>query len=124
MCQDSLYAEHLRKYYHIRHAFQLPPGGNERGLADNTNREYDVVFIGTYEKPLLDAKWTQLERDFYDYILSHRELTFEKGLAQFLRLEEEQTYTKEFLQKLWTLVPVCRSVIRRNREQIIETRSF
>lgn len=121
LCQDAGYAEHIRRFYHIKNAMQFPPGGVDAGLSLNEEREYDVVFIGSYEKPQINQNWDTWKKDFYEYMLQHRALTFEEGLTRYLG-EQGQTVEDEELQHmLWELVSVCWAVVCANREEILET---
>lgn len=121
LCQDALYAEYLQKFYQIENARQLPPAGQDIGLSENVDREYDVVFIGTYMPPVDRQRWSEEQNAYYDYMMAHRSLTFEDGLSDFLGKDIEAMSQQEFVDRLHEMDPVCREVINRNRQEVMET---
>lgn len=121
LCQDALYAGYLRKFYQIENARQLPPAGRDMGLSHNMDRKYDVVFIGTYLPPADRQEWTGEQQAYYDYMMTHRSLTFEDGLCDFSGTDAETMGKQKFVDKLHEMEPVCRDVINRNRQDVMET---
>lgn len=121
LCQDALYARYLQRFYQIRNAKQLPPAGHDTGLSWNKDREYDVVFIGTYLPPVDRQEWTEEQKEYYDYMMTHRSLTFEDGLRDFLGIDAEAMEQQEFINRLHEMDPVCWEVINRNRQEVMET---
>lgn len=119
LCQDKYYAEHLQTYYRIKNAIQFPPAGRDGGYTENTDRPYDVVFIGTFNRPRTDSG-EDLQRAFYGYMLNHPRETFESGLRMFLAEQGVEPEEKKFLDMLWYMARICRDVIDFYRAKVIE----
>jgi spore maturation protein CgeB len=89
------------------------------------DRPYDFVFIGSCFED--NAEYLDKEqRAFYDYMLSHPELTFEQGLKEVLyagelKTEKEYFDKDEFIEKMIAMKPACRMVIGHFRQAVIET---
>jgi hypothetical protein len=85
LCQDEYYAEFMRKYYHIHNAIQFPPAGEDAGFISNKDREYDVVFIGSYH---MLGDWViqdEFQQEYYDYMIDNPAYTFEQGLENIFK---------------------------------------
>lgn len=118
--QDFKYAEYVLRYKNCKNVFYLPPGGRTTEK-QQTDKIYDVSFVGSYNLPVTDiAAWSDLEREYYEYMLSHTEETYFEGLDHYLREKEipyEEAALPEMLQKL---ALVCYAVNYQYRHQIIE----
>lgn len=125
LCQDMDYAKHITKYYGVKNAIQLSPGGVSIGLENNIEREYDLVFIGTYYSHEKDILVTDEEKAFYDFMLCHPTLNYEAGLMQHLKeIGEWEKYannSKAFLELLCGYHVVCRKVMHQIRGKIMST---
>lgn len=120
LCQDEYYAEFMRKYYHIHNAIQFPPAGEDAGLAGNSKRIYDIVFIGSYH--VLDEEVIQdeFQKVYYDYMMCNSSYTFEQGLDKLLKREGYVVDEEKFIDILCSLQNVCRKIVYDYRIKIIE----
>lgn len=120
LCQDVYNADYLKKYAHVKNAMQFPPAGIDAGLSDNKNRQFDVVFIGTYN-PVITLKMNQFETEFTDYLMNNPNKTFEAGLEEMLKNSGLIFNEDEFRQYMCLLHPVCRNIINYFRNAVVET---
>lgn len=121
LCQDQFYAQHLQRFYHVGHAIQFPPAGKDAGYAENTDRMYEIVFIGAYTRPDEGMMKNPFEQEFYEYMLANPNNTFEVGLTKFLGKKNIKIQEEEFLKLLWSLENVCRCVNWHFRKEVVET---
>ena len=84
LCQDKYYAEFMSKYYNINNAVQFPPAGKDAGFINNMKREYNIVFIGSYHTIDDCVIQDDFQREYYDYMISNPEYTFEQGLNNLI----------------------------------------
>ena len=117
LCQDENYAVLMRDYYHVQNAIQFPPAG-KKCLKGKQERCYDIVFIGTYFETDED-RLSGEERIFYDYMIVHPALTFERGLKELLIKNGKSITREEFADLMISLKPACRSVIGYFRTRVI-----
>jgi len=80
LCQDANYAEFVKKHFGLKHAIQFPPAGvcvEEM----SQEKEYDLVFIGSYlPRPNVDAS-DAFRNQLYQYMQEHVEATVEQGIC-------------------------------------------
>lgn len=120
LCQDEYYAEFMRKYYHIHNAIQFPPAGEDAGFISNKDREYDVVFIGSYH---VLGDWViqdEFQQEYYDYMICNPEYTFEQGLENILEARNIIVEKDKFVDILCSLQNVCRKIVYDYRIKVIE----
>ena len=119
LCQDSNYAEYLRKHFQLENAKQFPPAGVE---INNTYQEriYDLVFIGRYIiLPKADYD-TPFKQSFYQYMIQHPRATVEQGI-RYLWNEQGIPYDEAlFMQKVEEMKPVCHDLLQMYRHRIVE----
>lgn len=121
LCQDKYYAEFMRKYYNIENAIQFSPAGESAGFINNKNREYDIVFIGSYH---MLGDWViqdEFQMKYYNYMMYNPEYTFEQGLENVLKKEKINIDEEKFFEVLYSLQNVCRKIVYDYRIKIIET---
>lgn len=125
LCQDHYYAEYLKDFYGIQKAYHFPPAGVDAGYADNTDRECDLVFVGSYEAPHEAGHYSEKEKAYWEYMKAHPNLTFEEGLAELRGIslqeivDEEVSAKENFRAELEDLKEICRNLIRWNRDRIV-----
>ena len=120
LCQDKYYAEFMRKYYNIENAIQFSPAGESAGFINNKNREYDIVFIGSYH---MLGDWViqdEFQMKYYNYMMYNPEYTFEQGLENVLKKEKINIDEEKFLEVLYSLQNVCRKIVYDYRIKVIE----
>ena len=120
LCQDDYYAKHLKQFYHVKHALQLPPAGRECGHGPDVERCYDIVFVGTYKKPDMSCIQDTFQKEYFEYFIEHPRFTFEEGLQAILLQKNINIQKDKFLDILWSLLEVNRLVINCFRRAVIE----
>lgn len=119
LCHDMDYAEYISRHYRIKNVHIMPPAGHTQVWQEG-ERPYDIVYIGKY----LPESEVQLEgeyRQYYDYMLSHPEMTFSDGLQGMLQemgKPELMSRSKEIFQNL---NPLCQRVINYYKKRVIDT---
>ena len=121
LCQDEFYADYIRRYNNVKNAIQFPPAGRDAGMSDNTERTYDVVFIGVYNKLECGEINDPFKKGFFEYMMNHASKTFESGYREYLKNAGKDLNEAEFVSSLKTMSDVCRKVINYSREKVIET---
>lgn len=120
LCQDKYYAEFMRKYYNIENAIQFSPAGESANFINNKNREYDIVFIGSYH---MLGDWViqdEFQMKYYNYMMYNPEYTFEQGLENVLKKEKINIDEEKFFEVLYSLQNVCRKIVYDYRIKVIE----
>ncbi|MGN0385624.1 MAG: glycosyltransferase [Lachnospiraceae bacterium] len=120
LCQDANHAKLIQDYYHTENAIQFPPGGISHldPMDINSDRPFDIVFVGSYFQDHNSALSIE-QKNFYEFMVEHPSLTFEKALCEILKISEDESHTEEFIGKMRELKPACRAVIGFFREKII-----
>lgn len=121
LCQDSYHAEHLKNHYSIDKALQFSPGGIDSGEPDYSNRDLDVVFIGTYREPEIPYLEDDLRSDYCQYMLDNPSLTYENGLKEVLGNKSIEMNEEEFMKLLWSMGDIFRYIRDVYRFKVIET---
>ncbi len=123
LCQDADHAELIRTYYHTPNAIQFPPGGMDPAEADMSykasGRPYDVLFMGRYFPDAVE-ELTREQKSFYDYMVTHSELTFEQGLMEWDPAMPKAA-DEAFVARMQELKPACRTVIGYFRNKVLST---
>lgn len=125
--QDRNYAEYIKTYYGTENALQFPPAGEDAGLAENKDRPYDVVFIGTYPNDLSTETFDEEEKSFCDYMMKHPNMDFGKGYLEYLSskgkiVKSDEPADREMVSNnLNRMQKVCRVVTGLYRVAVIET---
>ena len=119
LCQDGDYADYIKRHFAIPNSMQFPPGGT---VVNNLSTEkiYDVTFVGNYE-PLPECVYDDaFETGFFTYMITHPDDTFERGMREYLRIQDiacEENELSVYLQKVRN---VCQDVLHRERHVMIE----
>ena len=120
LCQDKYYAEYIREYYGFSNAIQFPPGGT---VVENLPGEkvYDVVFVGNYEIFPECPYRDEFEMGYYEYMLGHPDITFDKGLFEYGKMLGV-TFTKDDIRLLLrNMKNLCLNILHKDRHTVIET---
>ena len=120
LCQDSYYAHFLAEYYGIRHAFQFPPASNPSPEPDYTDRNMDIIFIGTYREPIIYDTNDDLANELYRYMHEHIDLTYEKCVNQILKSKGICLSRNEYLTLISQMTPVLRYIRAEYRLKVVE----
>lgn len=121
LSQDKYYADYMQKYCHVNHAIQFPPAGRDAGYSKNTQREYEIVFIGAYNPVWEDVIADEFQQEFMDYMIQNTTLTFEKGLENILAYKGINVSKEKFCQIFNSLHLICKNVINYYRNAVVET---
>lgn len=122
LCQDRFYADYLKKYCHVENALQFPPAGLDAGFKDNNDREYNIVFIGTYNPVNPESLLTdEIRNDFWNYFMDNPKETFERGLEIVLKKYKSDVSKDEFMRDMSVLHPLCKNIINYYRNAVVET---
>lgn len=122
LCQDGQYAKYLRDYNHVNKAIHFPPAGLDAGLSNNDNRQFDIVFIGTFNPVNKDGIINnQFQMDYWNYLKENCKCTFEKALESILNNYELKVSEDEFKYYMMSLHPLCRQIINYYRNAVVET---
>ena len=125
--QDRDYAEYIRTYYGTENALHFPPAGEDMGYSDHLDRPYDVVFMGTYPNILSPEAFDEEEKEFYDYMMEHPDMAFDKGYRECLNIhgkisQSDETSDDERIRNgLGRMQNVCRAVTGKYRTAVIDT---
>ncbi|MCR5418286.1 MAG: glycosyltransferase [Lachnospiraceae bacterium] len=125
LCQDGYHAQHLREHYHIRNAVHFPPGGCAEAPKNVTDRDLDLVFIGTYSDPK-DYYSGEEEREgfagaYIDYMLEHPDRSYEQGVRELLAAKGIDNLSQdEYMHLLWSLANEYRYIRACFRKKVIE----
>jgi len=99
-----------------RDAAQEIVQNNEKASSRQSDRPYDIVFMGNYFEDD-GGRLTEFEKEFYDYMLCHPLETFEQGLTELRRDIDDE----DFVKLSCSLKPACRAVIGHYRNAVIST---
>lgn len=122
LCQDSDYAKQVRDYFGTPNAIQFPPGGTwqSENVLTLEDRPYDIVFMGSYFENCYESL-NEIQKKYYNFVLEHPQLTFEKALCEMEQIQEKESYNEEFIKLMRELKPACRAIIGYFREKVICT---
>ena len=84
LCQDRYYAEFIEEHFGAVNAMQLPPAGEDAGWAANKDRPFDIVFIGACNYVDESVIKDEFQKEYYEYMKAHPNITFEQGLKELL----------------------------------------
>lgn len=119
LCQDANYAEFLKEHFGLKNAIQFPPAG-ESAKSINSEKLYDLVFIGSY-LPMPEADISDsFRQQFYQYMLEHVEATAEQGVRAVWQMQGVSYDEKLLLQTLDELKDVCYVLLHIYRRRVME----
>lgn len=124
LCQDSNYADLIRKYYKNPNALHFSPGGMNSGYYDG-ERPYDIAFLGSFFSDECESLTVE-QRQFYEFLLENPTLTYEEALRDINHWSEEKTLSNSmikdrFLELSMEMKPACRAIIGHFRNKVIES---
>lgn len=119
LCHDSNYVEFIREQYQKENARLFPPAGHELPWAEECDRPYDIVFIGSYI-PEASENLEGLEREFYEYMLEHPDITFAEGMRAVMNTRNEPVQVN-ISACFAEIKHICQSVINHYRRKVMET---
>lgn len=120
LCQDANYAEFIKEQYHLKNALQFPPGGHICSWPGQTERPYDIIFIGGYI-PEENESLEGIYKDYYEYMVEHPDMTFSQGFSELLKAGDGTESRNTIFEYLPDLKSVCQRVINHYRKRVIET---
>ncbi|MBO6215653.1 MAG: glycosyltransferase family 1 protein [Lachnospiraceae bacterium] len=130
LTHDNFYVNFVKLYFQkVKGAYLLPPGGvKPESFSVGTDREYPLSFVGSYHDWRLwkgqlreaDKKTHGVARAYLNYMLHHRDITWEEGLSDVLLDRGESVYGDAFRDLLFEIKPVCFIVMSYIREKIID----
>ena len=121
LCQDRYYAEFIEKHFGAVNALQLPPAGEDAGWAANKDRPFDIVFIGACNYVDESVIKDEFQKEYYEYMKAHPNITFEQGLKELLVYKDFNIDEQKFLSLLDSLQDVCRNIVNYYRTKVLET---
>ena len=121
LCQDRYYAEFIEEHFGAVNALQLPPAGEDAGWAANKDRPFDIVFIGACNYVDESVIKDEFQREYYEYMKTHPNITFEQGLKELLVYKDFNIDEQKFLSLLDSLQDVCRNIVNYYRTKVLET---
>ena len=121
LCQDRYYAEFIEEHFGAVNALQLPPAGEDAGWAANKDRPFDIVFIGACNYVDESVIKDEFQREYYEYMKTHPNITFEQGLKELLVYKDFNIDEQKFLSLLDSLQDVCRNIVNYYRTKGLET---
>lgn len=120
LCHDANYADYICNHYHRRNICVMPPAGHVQVWQEESERPYDIVFIGKY-LPESDVQLDGEYKRYYDYMLSHPELTFDAGLQGMLEEMGRPELVSRSNEIFQNLNPLCQRVINHYKKKVLET---
>lgn len=117
--QDGDYAGFVNKYYNVKNALHVYPGGEVTKEPDYHNREYDVVFLGSYKdygEIALDDDMNEL----LSYIMVNPELSFVEATDRFMDDGGIAGRQRNRMDVYSKMTPVYRKIVSLYRKKIIE----
>lgn len=121
LCQDRYYAEFIEEHFGAVNALQLPPAGEDAGWAANKDRPFDIVFIGACNYVDESVIKDEFQKEYYEYMKAHPNITFEQGLKELLVYKDFNIDEQKFLSLLDSLQDVCRNIVNYYRTKVLET---
>ena len=121
LCQDRYYAEFIEEHFGAVNAMQLPPAGEDAGWAANKDRPFDIVFIGACNYVDESVIKDEFQKEYYEYMKAHPNVTFEQGLKELLVYKNFNIDEQKFLSLLDSLQDVCRNIVNYYRTKVLET---
>jgi len=121
LCQDRYYAEFIEEHFGAVNAMQLPPAGEDAGWAANKDRPFDIVFIGACNYVDESVIKDEFQKEYYEYMKAHPNITFEQGLKELLVYKDFNIDEQKFLSLLDSLQDVCRNIVNYYRTKVLET---
>ena len=121
LCQDRYYAEFIEEHFGAVNAMQLPPAGEDAGWAANKDRPFDIVFIGACNYVDESVIKDEFQKEYYEYMKAHPNITFEQGLKELLVYKNINIDEQRFLALLDSLQDVCRNIVNYYRTKVLET---
>lgn len=119
LCHDKDYAEYISGHYQMKNVCIMPPAGHAQ-VWQESERPHDIVYIGKY----LPETEVQLEgeyKQYYEYMLSHPNLTFIDGLKGMLQEMGRQELVSRSNEIFRNMNPLCQRVINHYKKKVIET---
>ena len=121
LCQDRYYAEFIEEHFGVVNALQLPPAGEDAGWAANKYRPFDIVFIGACNYVDESVIKDEFQKEYYEYMKAHPNITFEQGLKELLVYKDFNIDEQKFRSLLDSLQDVCRNIVNYYRTKVLET---
>lgn len=121
LCQDRYYAGFIEEHFGAVNAMQLPPAGEDAGWAANKDRPFDIVFIGACNYVDESVIKDEFQKEYYEYMKAHPNITFEQGLKELLVYKDFNIDEQRFLALLDSLQDVCRNIVNYYRTKVLET---
>lgn len=120
LCQDANYAKFLRVHLGLEYAIQFPPAGVKCDY-DFQDRQYDLVFIGSYISAKEMYYSDDFQRMFVEFMLRHPTMTVEQGVRHVWQ-ECGILYDEDnFMRTISELKPLCQGLLHILRHRVVET---
>lgn len=120
LCHDANYVEFIRAQYGHENTRLLPPAGHSLPEMPESERPYDMVFIGKYI-PESGEQFVGLDEELYKYMLENPTITFADGMKTVLRrndLPDSEWKSGGTFEKI---KEVYQDVISCYRQKVLET---
>lgn len=120
LCHDANYVDYIHKEYDRNNAMLFPPGGHSLTWLGETERPYDIVFIGGHF-PEVEVPMDGMDREFCEYMLKHPHMTFADGLKELLAEKGIDWKSCDISEYFTSIKHLFHNIINHYRTKVIET---